>query len=137
MLRKHQERGSEPVNKASTHLSADECDRELRKRLRGRRLVPQTLWMLGQAAYIVACIAAFIAVLRVADGLWLAVGLTVVAFFAGGIFEVLTDFHYSNYRQEWELANGLDLEAEQAQSIETSNDIFDNENGLPIDELFE
>jgi hypothetical protein len=69
--------------------------------------------MLGQAAYIAACIVGFIAVLRFADGIWLAIGLTVVALFAGGIFEVVTDFRYKNYRQEWELANGSDLEAER------------------------
>jgi len=68
--------------------------------------------MLGQVAYIAACIAVFIVVLRFADGIWLAIGLTVVAFFAGGIFEVLIDFRYGNYRKEWELANGPDLSAE-------------------------
>jgi fatty acid desaturase len=104
---------NETVDKASAHLSADERDRELRKRLRGKPLVPRVKWILGQVAYIAACIAALAVVLRFADGIWLAVGLTVVAFFAGGIFEVVTDFRYKNYRQEWELANGPDLEAEQ------------------------
>lgn len=69
--------------------------------------------MLGQVAYIAACIAAFIVVLRFAEGIWLGVGLTVVALFAGGIFEVVTDFRYKNYRQEWELANGPDLKVER------------------------
>jgi len=36
----------------------------------------------------------------------------VVAFFAGGIFEVVSDFRYGNYRKEWELANGPDMEDE-------------------------
>lgn len=113
MLRRRLMRANETVDKASTHLSANERDRELRKRLRGKPLVPRTKWMLGQAAYIAACVAAFIVVLRFADGVWLAVSLTIVAFFAGGIFEVVTDFRYKNYRREWELANGPDLEAER------------------------
>ena len=113
MLRQLLMRTDETVDKASTHLSADERDRELRKRLRGKPLVPRAKWMLGQAAYIAACVAALVVVLRFADGIWLAVGLTIVAFFAGGIFEVVTDFRYKNYRQEWELANGSDLEAER------------------------
>jgi len=66
--------------------------------------------MIRQAAYVLACVAAAVAVLMFLDGVWLAVGLTAVAFFAGGIFEVLIDFRYGNYKREWELANGADLE---------------------------
>jgi len=71
--------------------------------------------VLRQAAYVLACVVALIAALTFTDGIWLAISLTVVAFFAGGIFEVLIDFRYSNYRKEWELANGPDLEQRVAE----------------------
>jgi Flp pilus assembly protein TadB len=98
--------------RASVHLSSSAQDRALRKRLRGKPLASRAKWVLGQVAYVAACIGAFVAVLKFADGAWMAVGLTVVAVFAGGIFEVVRDFRYRNYRQEWELANGPDLEDE-------------------------
>ncbi len=66
--------------------------------------------MIRQAAYVLACVVAAVAVLMFLEGAWLAIGLTAVAFFAGGIFEVLVDFRYGNYKQEWELANDADLE---------------------------
>lgn len=66
--------------------------------------------MMRQVAYICACIAAATAALVLLEGMWLAVALTVIAFFAGGIFEVLIDFRYEKYREEWELANGADLD---------------------------
>jgi uncharacterized membrane protein YjjP (DUF1212 family) len=78
--------------------------------------------MLGQVTYIAACVAAFVLVLRFADGIWLAIGLTAVAFFAGGIFEVLIDFRYGNYRKEWELANGPDLSNEGSNNEELGHE---------------
>lgn len=111
MLRSYRKKSGRIKVAESTHLSDDEQDRELRRRLRGKPLVPRAKWIAGQTAYILGCIAALIMVLRFADGIWLAIGLIVVAFFAGGIFEVVTDFRYGNYRKEWELANGADIEA--------------------------
>ena len=117
MLRRRLMRSGPESNAGSTHLSSNERDRDLRRRLRGKPLTSRIKWMLGQGAYIAGCVVALIAVLRFADGIWRAIGLTVVAFFAGGIFEVLIDFRYGNYRKEWELANGPDLEADPNESV--------------------
>jgi hypothetical protein len=37
----------------------------------------------------------------------LAIGLTVMAFFVGGLFEVFFFSKYRTYRKEWEAANNL------------------------------
>jgi hypothetical protein len=66
----------------------------------------------GPAAYVLACAIALIFVLTYTDGVWLAIGLTVVAFFAGHIPELFIEFRYVKYRREWELANDSDLSAE-------------------------
>jgi hypothetical protein len=56
-------------------------------------------------AYLLACAAGAIAVLEFTHGIWLAIGLTVAAFFVGHIPELFLEFRYSTYRDEWELAN--------------------------------
>lgn len=55
--------------------------------------------------YTLVCAGALIAILRFADGVWLAIGLTVMVFFVGHIPEAFAVFRYSTYREEWELAN--------------------------------
>lgn len=42
-----------------------------------------------------------------ADGIVFVIGLTVMAFFVGGLFELFA-LRYDSYRNEWELANGED-----------------------------
>jgi hypothetical protein len=76
-----------------------------RQRLRGKPLRPRIVWLLGPAAYVFACAVGLYAVLTFTDGVWLGIGLTVVAFFAGHIPELFVVFKYGKYREEWELAN--------------------------------
>jgi hypothetical protein len=56
-------------------------------------------------AYVLACAVGVILVLQFTEGVWLAIGLTVIAFFVGHIPELFVEFRYSKYREEWELAN--------------------------------
>lgn len=85
----------------------------IRQRLRGKRLVSRATWVARQAAYVLACLVGFAVVIQLLDGVWEIVGLIAVAIFAGGIFEVLIDWRYGNYRKEWELANAPDGEAQR------------------------
>jgi len=63
------------------------------------------MWLMKRLAYIVVFIAGLAGVLTLADGVWLAIGLTILAFAAGMLPELFIDFRYRNYRREWELAN--------------------------------
>jgi len=96
----------------SSHRLGDKPDRSSkdaerrRERLRGKPLRPWPVYVLGPMAYVVACVVAVFLILQFTEGVWLAIGLTVVAFFMGHIPELLLEFRYSRYRQEWELANG-------------------------------
>lgn len=85
----------------------------IRRRLRGKPLRPRSVQLLIPVAYTLVCAAVLAAVLEFTDGIWMAVGLTVVAFFAGHIPEAFIASKYSTYREEWELANRADLETEQ------------------------
>jgi hypothetical protein len=77
----------------------------LRTRLyAGRSLTSRAKWLVIKAAYVLACIAGVAAVLIFTDGIVLAIGLTVMAFFVGGLFELFA-LRYEDYRREWELAN--------------------------------
>jgi hypothetical protein len=93
-------------------LSSEELA-TIRRRLRGKPLRSRPVQLLIPVAYTLACVAALVAVLKLADGIWLAIGLTVVAFFAGHIPEAFIESRYSTYREEWDLANSSDLETEQ------------------------
>jgi hypothetical protein len=73
--------------------------------LRGKPLRSRPLWLMGPLAYVAILILGLIALLTFVQGVWLAVGLTVLAFPAGMVPELLTDLRYGKYRQEWELAN--------------------------------
>ena len=84
--------------------TADEL-KDMQERLGGTPLEPRAKWLLKQAAFVFLCVAGLIVVLRFADGIWLAIGLTVVAFFAGMLPELFLDLRYGKYREEWELVN--------------------------------
>src|SRR5258707_7548832 len=58
-------KGHEIQMSRSVHLSSDKRDQELRRRLRGKRLVSRTNWMIRQAAYVLACVVAAVAGLMV------------------------------------------------------------------------
>jgi hypothetical protein len=83
-----------------------EIDETRRKMLHGKPLVSRPIWLMRRLAYVAVLIAGLIAVLSLTHGVWLAIGLTVLAFAASMLPELFTDFRYSNYRREWELANG-------------------------------
>ncbi|MDQ3724804.1 MAG: hypothetical protein M3335_02755 [Actinomycetota bacterium] len=61
-----------------------------------------------QAVYVVACVAALVAVIAFLEGAWRIVGLIVIGLIASAIPEVLLDWRYGNYRREWDLANRPD-----------------------------
>ncbi len=90
-------------------LTAEEL-KEIREKYSGTPLEPRAKWVLKQALFVLACAVALVAVLKFADGIWLAIGLTVVAFFAGMLPELFADFRYGKYRKNWEIANTPDLE---------------------------
>ncbi len=73
--------------------------------------------LLIPVAYTLACAAALIAVLELAEGVWMAIGLTVVAFLAGHIPEAFVVCRYSTYREEWELANMGDVHRDKAPDV--------------------
>jgi hypothetical protein len=83
--------GKRLFKRRTPQVVTEETDRSpeelanLRQRLRGKPLRPRAIWLLGPAAYVLACAIALIVVLTYTDGVWLAIGLTVVAFFAGHI----------------------------------------------------
>lgn len=88
-----------------SELSQEDLQQRL-ERLRGKPLRPRPVWLLGPMAYVLACVAGAILVLEFTEGIWLAIGLTVVAFFLGHTPELFIVFKYTKYREEWELANG-------------------------------
>lgn len=73
--------------------------------LRGKPLLSRSRWLMLPIAYVAFLIAALVALLSFVEGVWLAVGLTILAFPAGMLPELFIDLRYSNYRREWELAN--------------------------------
>jgi hypothetical protein len=88
-----------------TDLSAKDLAQR-RERLRSKPLRSWPVYLLGPMAYVVACVVAVILVVQFTEGFWLAIGLTVVAFFVGHIPELFLEFKYSSYREEWKLVNG-------------------------------
>src|SRR5260221_8544279 len=64
-------KGHEIQMSRSVHLSSDKRDQELRRRLRGKRLVSRTNWMIRQAAYVLACVVAAVAGVVFFEGGWL------------------------------------------------------------------
>lgn len=70
----------------------------------GRPLTSRAKWLVIKTAYVLACIVGVAAVLILTDGLAMAIGLTVMAFFVGGLFELFA-LRYDHYRKEWEVAN--------------------------------
>jgi len=92
----------------SASQSTNKQGRKLR-RLRGKPLTSRTKWLTLKAAYVLACVVGVIAVLMLTHGLILAIGLTVMAFFLGGLLELFS-LRYRDYRKEWELANSADFE---------------------------
>jgi hypothetical protein len=93
-----------------------EIDETRRKMLQGKPLASRPVWFLKRFVYVIALIGAVAAVLAFADGLWLAVGLTVLAFPAGMLPELFIDLRYSNYRREWEIANKSGSDARTSSS---------------------
>jgi hypothetical protein len=90
----------------SAHTAPTSNRKALRTRLyAGKPLTSRAKWLIMKIAYVLACLAGVAAVLTFADGVILAIGLTVMAFFVGGIFELFA-LRYDDYRREWELANG-------------------------------
>jgi membrane protein YdbS with pleckstrin-like domain len=85
-------------------LSAEELA-TIRRRLRGKPLRSRLVQLLIPVGFTLACAVTLIAVLNFADGVWMIIGLTVLAFIAGHIPEVFVDSRYSVYREEWEVAN--------------------------------
>lgn len=80
--------------------------RETRKTewLRGKPLTSRRKWIGITLIYVAGCVVGAFLVLTFLSGVALAIGLTIVAFFAGGLFELFGE-RYSNYRKEWEAAN--------------------------------
>jgi hypothetical protein len=73
--------------------------------LQGKPLTSRTKWLTIKVMYVIGCVAGVAAVLAFASGVVLAIGLTVMAFFVGGIFELFA-LRYQDYREDWEQANG-------------------------------
>lgn len=93
------------------HSASPAGRKALRTRLyAGRPLTSRVKWLTIKVTYILACIAGVAAVLIFTDGIVLAIGLTVMAFFVGGLFELFA-LRYADYRKEWELANSTDGES--------------------------
>lgn len=90
----------------------------IRRRLRGKPLRSRPVQLLIPVAYTLACAVALITVLEFTEGIWMAIALTAVAFLAGHIPEAFIVSKYRTYREEWELANAPDLDAE---GLETQN----------------
>jgi len=72
--------------------------------LQGKPLTSRAKWLTIKLMYVLGCAAGLAAVLVFARGVVLAIGLTVVAFFIGGLFELFA-LRYQDYREEWEQAN--------------------------------
>lgn len=73
--------------------------------LQGKPLTSRSKWLTIKVMYVIGCVAGVAAVLVFASGVVLAIGLTVMAFFVGGIFELFA-LRYQDYREDWEQANG-------------------------------
>lgn len=67
-------------------------------------MTSHTKWLTIKVMYVLGCVVGVVAVLMFASGVVLAIGLTIVAFFIGGIFELFT-LRYQDYREDWEQAN--------------------------------
>jgi hypothetical protein len=92
----------------SAHTAPTAGRKALRTRLyAGRPLTSRAKWLTIKTVYVLACIAGVAAVLIFTEGIVLAIGLTVMAFFVGGLFELFA-LRYEDYRREWELANSED-----------------------------
>lgn len=73
--------------------------------LQGKPLHSHRRWLLIPISYIALLIISAIVLLAYVHGLWLAVGLTVLALGGSLVPEMFIDLRYSRYRQEWEMAN--------------------------------
>src|SRR5262245_27655990 len=65
-----------------------EIDEARRKMLQGKNLVSRPMWLMRRLTYVAVLIVALIGVLTFADGVWLAIGLTILAFAAGMLPEL-------------------------------------------------
>ena len=72
--------------------------------LAGEPLTSRSRWWAFNFGWLAFTMAAVVAVLLLADGIWLAIGLTVTAFFAGEWIVHIPET-YGKYRREWERAN--------------------------------
>lgn len=84
--------------------TADEL-KDMEERLAGTSLEPRAKWLLKQAVFVLACVVSVIVLLKFTSGIWLGVGLTIVAIFTGMLPELFIDLRYGKYREEWELVN--------------------------------
>jgi hypothetical protein len=73
----------------------------------GRPLTSKAKWVGFKILYVLFCVIGVVVVLVFTEGIVQAIGLTIMAFFVGGLFEVFT-MRYDNYRREWELVNRED-----------------------------
>jgi hypothetical protein len=81
----------------------------------GLPLTSRAKWLTIKVLYILFCIAGVVGVLKFTDGTAKAIGLTVMAFFVGGLIELFA-LRYDKYRAEWEMANsGEEPEGEASQ----------------------
>jgi hypothetical protein len=65
------------------------------------------MWRLG---YVLLLGIVLVVILTFFSGLWMAIGLTVLAFAASVLPELMTDLRYSKYCREWEVANGKSVD---------------------------
>ena len=92
----------------SAHTAPTAGRKALRTRLyAGRPLTSRAKWLTIKTVYVLACIAGVAPVLISTSGIVLAIGVTLMAFFVGGLFELFV-LRYEDYRREWELANSED-----------------------------
>ena len=88
-----------------TPTGSNEDRRALRKRLYGGRpLTSRAKWITLKILSVLFCIVGVVGVLKFTDGIAKAIGLTIMAFFVGGLIELFTS-RYDDYRAEWEMAN--------------------------------
>jgi membrane protein YdbS with pleckstrin-like domain len=84
--------------------------------LQGKPLTSRAKWLTIKVIYVLGCVVGVAAVLAFASGVVLAIGLTVMAFFIGGIFELFA-LRYRDYREDWDQANrGSELGPDTATS---------------------
>lgn len=88
--------------------STPELDKEWVRKLRSKPLVSRPVWLMRRLAYVLLWIVLLLLVLAYADGIWMVLGLSVLALGAVILPEILTDLRYSKYRKEWEVANSTD-----------------------------